>query len=156
MTRCCACKHPAVYECMDNTRIKVCAYHSNELDFIRWRRPANPHEEVVAGFRKELRDHARQFGRQECYGCGGPVFHGGVICPSCRNDVFSYLWHLDAESMSDNPWVYQMALPAIRFSQWLNLTEPAAGESWIKFYPRGEQLQTVTFDRLVKEKENSS
>lgn len=96
-----------------------------------------------------------------CQACDGPCYWGGDYCSSCRDDVLRYLFRLDKELMDENPWVFELCLPGIRFRQYVNGHNGPETEDWhgltllpIKEWTPPIEYHRIKFTRLVYGEEN--
>lgn len=152
MTKCAGCGHTADLYAKHNESIKICTPCSKLLWRIEWKS-----------------SQASRYPHCEC--CDMPIFHGGIVCPSCVRDANEWMYkELGLDLMHNNPFVHRLNTAAIRFAQYLNLKHPSAAEGWIRFWPVGGArpgdgapadavypgIVTVDFERLVYGKENST
>jgi hypothetical protein len=94
---------------------------------------------------------------RRCAGCDSTLFHGESVCCFCRHDIYDYVLGLGEELHNDNPFLFEITLPFIRFSQGLNLSEPSTGEDWIRYWSKRQSgWVTISFAGLIYENETST
>lgn len=97
----------------------------------------------------ELRDLAG-IGGKTCMCCEVSLYHGQDVCQSCVSWIMTYVGRLDPELLNDNPFIYELELPLIRFIQSMSPQNAHDyGEDAVRFYLDGE-LTTVSFARLIQ------
>lgn len=86
----------------------------------------------------------------ECIECGTTCFHGQKLCTFCLADVIRWVDENIPSALDDNPFIYELVLPLIRFYQALDLESPPMGEDWYVAYlrrsPRMIQFSNVVYE----------
>jgi hypothetical protein len=82
----------------------------------------------------------------QCIECGTACFHGQKLCTFCLADVIR--WLDEADQLDDNPFLYELVLPLIRFYQSLDLESPPMGEDWYMAFLKG-QPRMIRFTNIV-------
>lgn len=137
MTKCTGCNRVAERYATHNEEIALCIPCTNLLWGIKTRPLAD-------------------WGAPKCYGCDSTVYHGARICVFCQLDfIHGLAATCGFEALDDNPILYELLLPHIRFIQSLEMLEPSCGETFYRFWLRGDDWHTIDFSRLANDFEYS-
>lgn len=92
-----------------------------------------------------------------CPECDSPMYHGQQFCILCIKDVLDWIADtMGVESLDDNPFVYELLLPHIRFLQSMYQYKGAGAPPHSDFeyttYLKGLlNLHTISFQHLDKD-----